>query len=498
MRTMPAFLRTAAIVSALAFSLASGGCSTNPATGQQSFTAFMSPGEEAKVGAQEHPKILKEFGGAYADRGLAEYVTQIGSTIARNSELPDLKFTFTVLNDQKVNAFALPGGYVYITRGLLAVAETEAEMAGVLAHEIGHITARHSAQRYSQAMAANIGMTVLGVIGQIAGVPGAAGDLAAFGAQAVLQGYSREQELEADMLGVRYLARVGYSPDAMTSFFKKLDAHSRLEAKIAGTPEAADKYSIMSTHPRTADRIEQAIRLANTARVENPRINRDIYLSHIAGIAFGDDPKQGIRRGREFVHPELGFRFAVPPGFTLFNSPKQVVARGPEQAMIVFDMVDPKKARTVSDMAAYVARDWGGKLGIQDVERIDVNGMGSATGTTRIRTRAGTMDVRLLALRGGPDRIFRMIFLTPPNLTQKLQTDLQRTTYSFQRLTPQQAAEVRPLTVKLVKAKAGDTAESLSRSMPFESYHREWFEVLNGLSPGQALVPGQTYKTITD
>ena len=160
---MPAFLRTAAIVSALAFSLASGGCSTNPATGQQSFTAFMSPGEEAKVGAQEHPKILKEFGGAYADRGLAEYVTQIGSTIARNSELPDLKFTFTVLNDQKVNAFALPGGYVYITRGLLAVAETEAEMAGVLAHEIGHITARHSAQRYSQAMAANIGMTVLGV-----------------------------------------------------------------------------------------------------------------------------------------------------------------------------------------------------------------------------------------------------------------------------------------------------------------------------------------------
>lgn len=495
---MPALARIATALLLSTFALASGGCSTNPATGQQSFTAFMSPAEEARVGAQEHPKILKEFGGAYADRGLTEYVTQIGSMIARNSELPDLKFTFTVLNDQKVNAFALPGGYVYITRGLLAVAETEAEMAGVLAHEIGHITARHSAQRYSQAMAANIGMTVLGVIGQIAGVPAAAGDLAAFGAQAVLQGYSREQELEADMLGVRYLSRVGYSPDAMTSFFKKLDAHTRLEARVAGNPEAADRYSIMSTHPRTADRIEQAIRLANTARVENPRTNRDVYLSHIAGIAFGDDPKQGIRRGREFVHPDLGFRFTVPPGFTLFNSPKQVVARGPEQAMIVFDMTDEKKARTVSDVAAYVARDWGGRLGIQGVERIDVNGMESATGTTRMRTRAGTMDVRLVALRGGPDRIFRMIFLTPPTLTQKLQTDLQRTTYSFRRLTPQQAAEVRPLTIKLVTAKAGDTAESLSQAMPFESYRREWFEVLNGLQSGQPLVPGRTYKTVTD
>ncbi|MEE9544241.1 MAG: M48 family metalloprotease, partial [Rhodospirillales bacterium] len=183
--------------------LALAACTVNPATGKQSFTGFMSRADEMEVGEREHPKILREYGGRYDGQRIDAYVRDIGLGLARVSEVAGLPYTFTVLNDDKVNAFALPGGYVYITRGLLALADNEAEMAGVLAHEIGHITARHTAQRYSQAMATNLGLRILSTIGGGAGMPAGLGSLVSFGAQAILQGYSREQELEADMLAVR-------------------------------------------------------------------------------------------------------------------------------------------------------------------------------------------------------------------------------------------------------------------------------------------------------
>jgi predicted Zn-dependent protease len=209
-------------------------CSTNPATGKQSFTAFMSVEKEKEVGATEHLKVIERFGGIYQDNKLSYYVARIGAKLVKFSELPNLEYTFTILNDEKVNAFALPGGYVYVTRGLLAIVADEAEMAGVLAHEIGHITARHSSQRYSVTKATNIGLQLLGAIGSIAGAPTGANQLASLGGQAALKSYSREQELEADMLGVRYLSRAGYNPNAMTSFFQKLKAHSKLEANMRG------------------------------------------------------------------------------------------------------------------------------------------------------------------------------------------------------------------------------------------------------------------------
>ncbi|MCC7016991.1 MAG: M48 family metalloprotease [Rhodospirillales bacterium] len=473
-------------------------CTVNPATGQQSFTGFMSEGEELRIGAQEHPKILREFGGAYDDPALADYVRQVGESLARVSETPNLRYTFTVLNDDKVNAFALPGGYVYITRGLLALADNEAEMAGVLAHEIGHVVARHTAQRYSQAMAANIGLTVLGVLGQAAGVPGAVGDLAQFGAAAALQSYSREQEIEADMLGVRYMSRIGYGSGAMNSFFRKMEAHDQLQAALEGRPAGEERYNIMSTHPRTSQRIEQAIALARVNAIANPRYERDAFLARIDGMIFGDDPRQGIRRGREFIHPGLRFRFVVPPDFALFNSPRPIVARGPQQSVIVFDMETEAKARAAGQLTRYLARDWGARLALRDVESIAINGLDGATGWSRAQTRTGVMDVRLVAIRADASRIYRMVFVTPPRLTESLRAELQRTTYSFRLLSPAEAAQVKPLRIALVAAKAGDTAESLSARMPFASHRLEWFEALNGLVRGQPLVPGVTFKTVAD
>ena len=473
-------------------------CTVNPATGQQSFTGFMSESEELRVGAQEHPKILREFGGAYDNAGLADYVRRVGESLARVSETPNLRYTFTVLNDDKVNAFALPGGYVYITRGLLALAENEAEMAGVLAHEIGHVVARHTAQRYSQAMAANIGLTVLGVLGQAAGVPGAASDLAQFGAAAALQSYSREQELESDKLAVRYMVRVGYSPGALNSFFRKMEANDRLLAELENRPGGDNRYNIMSTHPRTSQRIEQAIALSQVNSLPNLRYDREPFLARIDGMTFGDDPRQGVRRGREFIHPELRFRFTVPQGFALFNSPRQVIARGPQQSLVVFDMESEAKARAAGSLDRYLARDWGARFALREVEAITVNGLDGATGWTRAQTRSGVMDVRLVALRADPARIYRMVFVTPPRLTESLRAELQRTTYSFRLLSPSEAAQVKPLRIALIAAKPGDTAESISARMPFASHRLEWFENLNGLVRGQPLVPGVTFKTVVE
>ncbi len=471
-------------------------CTTNPATGKQSFTAFMSKEDELRVGAEEHPKMIKEFGGAYTDAKLRAYVRRIGLKLAAVSEIRDLPYTFTILNDDKVNAFALPGGYVYITRGLLALAENEAEMASVLAHEIGHVAARHTAERYSTTMATNLGLMVLGAIGSSAGLPTGLGRLVGLGAQAAIQGYSREQELEADMLGVRYMARAGYSADAMTSFFEKMRAHADLERALAGKENEAVPHNIMSTHPRTAQRISQAIGLAKGIAVANPVVGRGEYLAEIDGMIFGDDPEQGIRRGRTFIHPGLRIRFRVPPGFVMFNSPRQVTARGPKQSMVIFDMAPDKTARRVRSLTAYLTRAWGSRLALKGVDRINVNGLDAATAEARMTSRAGPRDIRLLVIRGGTGKIFRFAFISPPDMTARLRLEFQRTTFSFRHISEEEVALIKPLKIKVASVQAGDTAESLAAAMPFEKFRQRWFEVINRLGLEAGFRPGTLVKTV--
>jgi predicted Zn-dependent protease len=490
--------RTLSIAALICGLLALGGCSVNPATGERSFTAFMSPEKELQVGRQEHPKILKAHGGAYSDSHIAAYVRRVGLALTRVSEVPGLAFRFFVVNDDKINAFALPGGYVYITRGLIALADDEAEMAAVLAHEIGHVTARHSAQRYSEAMAMNLGLTVFGIVGSAAGVPAGAGNLASLGAQLYLQSYSREQELEADVLGIRYLTRAGYDPDAMTRFFRKLESHKRLEAILSGDPGAAQRNHVLATHPRTADRIRQAARLARATPVARPRTGRDDHLTRVDGLIFGDDPAKGVRRGREFAHPALGISFRVPPGFTLFNRPTVVVARGPDGAAIVFDMVQGDAARAAGGTAGYLVEDWGRRLSLQRVQRLSINGLDAATAEAQFSTRKGPADIRLVVIRAAPDRLFRFIFQTPVALTARLATELQRTTYSFRQLTAEEAARIKPLRLRVVTVQDGDTARSLAATLPFETGQLEWFEVLNGLVRDQPLAPGSRVKIVVD
>ena len=391
--------------------LALSACTSNPATGRSDFTPLMGPSQELAIGAEEHPKLLEAFGGAYDERAaLTAYVNELGHRLRSVSETPSLPFTFTIVNSDEINAFALPGGYVYVTRGLMALANSEAELAGVIAHEIGHVTGRHAAQRYNQAVFAQLGAVVLSA----ATGSRAVSDLARFGVTAYVQGYSRDQEHEADELGVRYLGRAGYDPLAMADFLSKMGAQSRLAARIAGREGVEAEASLFLSHPRTADRVTRAAAAAQINQAAGRQLGRDEYLLHLARTLYGDDADQGFRRGREFAHPGLGFRFKVPPDFRMRNSSQALVATHRGGTAIRFDGA---KVAADTDMLRFLTRQWLGDVGLGDAERITVNGMAAVTASAQVNTQDGPRDLRAVAIRYDPETVYRFMILTPPNQT---------------------------------------------------------------------------------
>ena len=466
-------------------------CSTSPATGRSFFSAGLDAEGEAELGAQQHGQVIKEFGGIYDDPALAHYVTSLGNLLVKTSELPDQTFTFTILDSPIVNAFALPGGYIYVTRGLLALADNEAELAGVLAHEIGHVTARHSAERYGQTVAANIATAGIGLL-----FGGGAETQAFQGISTVmLRSWSRDQEFEADLLGVRYLSRAGFDPAAMAGFLGHLESHSRLEAQLAGRDPNDDDFSLLQTHPRTRDRIENAISQAGITPVPDPIVGRDLYLQKLEGLLYGDSPVNGFIRGQAFAHPTLKFLFQVPPGFRLINTRETVAALGPEGAAILFDLAGNAEGLGPQD---YLTRVWAEGVPLQGVESITINGMPAATGQVRGDSRAGPKDYRLIAIRYDQRHLYRFLFVTKPEQTTALAEGLKGTTYSFRKLTDQEAAALKPHRLRIHRVAAGDTIESLAALMPFAELRAERFRVLNGLAPNQGLAVGQYVKLITE
>ena len=467
-----------------------GGCSVNPATGDEQFTAFLSPEEERLVGAQEHPKLVKAFGGLYDDPALQRYVSSLGRLLQQTSEQPEPPFTFVVLDSPEVNAFALPGGYVHVTRGLMALANDEAELAGVIAHEIGHVTARHSAERYSHGLVAGLGAAILGAVIDNRSVS----DFANLAAGAYVQGYSRSQELEADTLGVRYLSRAGFDATAMSSFLETMGAEATLASKMAGKRGDRAQGGLFASHPRTADRVIEAAAAAQ-AKFGGERA-RDIYLRRIDGMIYGDSPEDGFVRGRAFAHPILRIAFTAPPGFRLRNAPEAVVGTHPSGATVRFD--EARLANPLISTWHYLRGIWASKVALTRIERTHVDGMDAVAASTRVRTRSGVRDVRLVAIRAAPNRVYRFFFVTPPRQTREFSTPFRQMIASFRRLGVQQAANLRPLRLRVVKVRPGDTVESLAARMPFNDFRTERFQVLNGLRPGERLRPGQLVKIVTE
>ena len=467
------------------------GCTApNAATGQSGFTLFMPPGEEARIGRQEHPKVLARFGGVYDALETGAYVAAIGGRLAHHAGRPGLRYTFTVLNTPTVSAFAVPGGYIYVTRGLIALANSEAELAGVLAHEIGHIVARHTAQRYSRAVVAQLGTAVLGAVTGSREV----GQLAQLGSELYLKSFSRKHEFEADTLGVKYLLATGYEPSAQALFLESLIQHKQLETALAGKRGGEPEAGFLSTHPRTPERVRRAIAAAGGGDSGRPR-RRQEYLERIDGLLYGDDAAQGFVRGRAFYHPMMRFAFEVPPGFRLVNTIERLIAKGPDGALVVLDGAD-KPVR--GDVMTYLTRVWAPGLALRDVELLDINGFRAATGRGTVRSRPRAMDIRLIAIRFRPDIVLRLSLITPHRLSAALSEDLRRMTYSFRALSEAEAAALRPQRIKVVTVQPGDSLESLAARMPFPDFRSERLRTLNRLPPGAPLTPGQRLKTVVE
>lgn len=452
---------------------------------------FMSPADEQRVGAEQHDKVVAEFGGVYDNPPLAAYVDSIGQLLARTSAASATQFRFTILDSPIINAFALPGGYVYVTRGLIALADTEAELAGVIAHEIGHVAARHGAQRQANSTLANIGLAVLG----IATDSGLAQSVAQVGAAAVLSSYSRGDEYEADSLGVGYLARAGFDPRAMAGFLHKLELHTDLESRVSGGGGGSG-FDFFATHPRTADRVARAERLAVQSPVSEPIVGRDVYLDKIDGTVYGEDPDQGLilGNGRRFLHARLDFEFTVPPGFRLVNGEQAVTAVGPQGASIRFDGAARGNARNMID---YVRGVFPAKAQLRDVRSFSTAyHMAAATAVARADTPNGAADLRVVAIAYDAQRVYRFVFLTPVALTRSLEAGLFRTARGFRKLNPNEARLGQPHRIVVHDVQPGDTVDSLARQSSFPDHHLDRFLVLNGLSGDRRLDPGQRVKLV--
>lgn len=458
-----------------------------PATAQ-----FMSKSNEQSIGAQEHPKIIKQYGGVYDEPQVSGYVAAIGGRIVANSEIPGQRFHFTVLDSPIVNAFALPGGYVYVTRGLIALANSEAELASVLAHEVGHVAARHSAQRYNRGMGMALGSVLLGAVlgNQVIS------DMVQQGGQLYLLSYSRKQEYEADQLGVRYLVRAGYDPYAEADFLRSMESHDALESAISGN-KSSRPSEFLTTHPITAKRVVEAIEAARQSGVpveSRPRL-RDEFLNNVDGMVYGGSPEHGYVRDRIFLHPKLGFTFTVPPGFKITDTPSAVIATGPQEIQIKFDITPLKQQTSIGN---YLTSIWARGVSLRNPEGMNINGMEAATAETMVNTDAGRAVVRLVAIGFTPNSVARIMIITPNQTGADMRTELQRFTYSFRRLSPQDAAGTRPLRLTAVLVKPGDTIAGLAERMPFADYREPRFRTLNGFDQNYVLNPGIRVKMIVE
>ena len=470
--------------------LGASGCAVNPATGQRGLM-LVSPADEKRIGAKKHPEVVKEFGGVYNDPKISAFVTAVGRRLAAVTETPGLGFTFTVLDSPIVNAFALPGGYVYITRGLMSLAENEAELAGVLGHELGHVVARHGAQRYSRTLLAGIGVGLLGAV-----TGDAVGGLARNSASRYLMGYSQDQELEADLLGVRYIKRTGYDPGAMSTLLTKMRANSRLEARIAGrSPDEIDEMDGMSTHPRSGKRLILAIQRAGAAAGTGV-IERNSYLHRIDNMIYGDSPDQGYARGRVFAHTGLRVRFEAPPGFHLRNMSDKVVAADAERKTII--LFGAAKKPHKGNMVSYIDDVWADGADLRDLKPVTVNGMPAATASLSFKKADESVVLRLAAVRVDAQHIYRFLGATPGESAARLDRAFAATFKSFRRISRTEAAAIKPWRITIVPVRPGETAYRLGRRTPFSDYRTERFQVLNGLSDKRALAAGLRVKLVSE
>lgn len=463
-----------------------GGCATNPVTGKKEIM-LISEEQEIQMGKEYHPQVLNQFG-VYPDSTLQRFIREKGVAMARRSHRPDLPWNFTVVNSPVVNAFAVPGGYIYFTRGIMAHFNNEAQFAGVLGHEIGHVTARHSASQQSKATLAQVGM-VAGMV--ISPEFAQMADVAGQGLQLLFLKFGREDESQSDRLGVEYSTRIGYNAHEMADFFNTLD-------RLGG--DAADAIpTFLSTHPNPEDRFATVHKLAEDWQTklnkspENLEVNREGYLRMIDGMVYGEDPREGYFENNHFYHPELRFQFPVPTGWKTQNTTSQVAMVTPDQkAGLILKLGQGQSPQEAAQATVQ-------NFNIQPVESgaVTVNGLTAyrVIGDITDEQSQQTLRVLIYEIKYG-DLIYEFIGFSDKGAFNGYLGTFLNTTEGFRQLTDPAKLNVQPerLSIQELPRDMSFTEAMSYFNIPNDRYQE--LAILNGMELEQRLDRGMLIKVL--
>jgi predicted Zn-dependent protease len=472
----------------------------NPVTGETEYSA-MDESAEVETGRKQHEQILQEYG-VYADTKVQAYVNEVGQKLAAQSHRPQLTWTFTVLDSTEINAFALPGGYVYITRGIMAYLDSEAELAGVLGHEIGHVCARHGAQRATQQQRAGLGVlaaTVLGAVLEANGVSRAT-DLASQVSQTAAAGYiasySRDQESQADALGAEYLARNRYNPRNMVDVIRVLQNQERFAADMAKAQgkAAPSGPNWLASHPSNDQRLADIVDISARYVGQYGDDQRPRYIQTLEGMTFGESREQGVTRGRHYYHEGLGFALTAPVGWEIDNSPSAItLVNGAGDAALVVRVVPPKYGSTPQEVIRQVLKPTDGQT-----EARSLHGLQALHFEGRARNSQGqTSSVMATVAKGPGGQLFLMQYLAKDAAArQRALAALTEAEASFRPLGAADRAAARPWVLRMVPYPKGGFAE-LARTSPLQPQPEARLKLINGAyGDGPQPGPGQKVKTV--
>lgn len=471
--------------------ISAGAIALGPAFVAAQSAGYLNPQDVAKA-QQEHADVVQELGGAETGPRAA-YVESVGRKVGAYSGIlnPGQMLHFTTLNSAVENAFSVPGGYVYITRQLMTLMDDESQLAFALGHEVGHIAANHARARQQYAQ-----RNPLGVFGQILGSifgQSAIGSVIAARAQLDTLRFSRDQEYQADTLGLRYMISAGYDPAGAAGILASISRATALQARVQGrtnrqTPEWA------STHPLSENRMQRALQEARaTGRLGTGIRNRDGFLAQLQGIYVDDDPAQGVIDGATFTHPDLRIQFSVPQGYLMQNGTFAVTVSGSA------GKAQFSGGRFSGPLDQYILRVFEQltrgrmQLAVPPPQRITINGMPAALTTARVNTSSGLIDATVVAYQWDPQRIYHFVMLTPGGSGVGPFAPMIN---SLRRISPGEAAAIRPRIIDVVTVRPGDTVQSLASQMAYRDFKLDRFLSLNGLAANSALRPGQKVKLI--
>jgi predicted Zn-dependent protease len=437
----------------------------------------------AELARAQHPRILATYGGEYSDPKLERMVAKVVGNLTTVSDNPKQSYRITILNSPNVNAFALPGGYLYVTRGLLALANDSAELAAVISHEMGHVTANHGLQRQQMEAEEQLaGKVVNEVLGE---TPNA--KVALLKGKLRMAQFSRNQELQADSIGIKATGEAGYDPYAASRFLQSMADYTNFRSISGATDPSLD---FLASHPNAPQRIELARAHARQFGQQGTgATDRDSYLAGIDGLLYGDTPEEGYVRGSTFLHPGLGISFTVPSNFVIDNTATAVTATGPGDMAIRFDGVslDPKVPLT-----DYVRSGWVAGLDPASVRTESINGNEAVIASAR--ADRWQFDVTLIRVGG---QVYRLLTAAPLNNTT-LNVVARSVGSSFRALSAREKADLKPLRVRVITVKPGDTVGTLSAKMAGVERKMDLFRLLNALTPLATVSAGDRVKIITD